>query len=376
MQTTKRALVIGSGLTGSTAAWKLASEGWNVRIHESELFVGGHVRTNEFNGLLYEQNAIHVFHTEIEKVFNFLKSFTELIDYKHIILTEVEGKTLTWPLQLDELKNLSMWPIIEAEISQLPTVPDNSNFETYSISIMGSTLYKLFIEPYTRKQWGSDPKLLSASFAPKRIGLRFDNSQPIFKDSWQGWPAGGWTKLIEKILSENPIEIVLGRFEKAKNIDWGKYDAVIVTAPLDDFLELEQLPWRGVRVEHHIYPQQIDCFLPAGQVNHPGLDANFTRRTETKWMSGQRNTRIGTVVTYEFPSSNQKHYPIDDANGKNRKYASYLKSKLKEAHPNAFTAGRLANYIYINTDQAIMQGLNAAESAIQARKVGLNKIDD
>lgn len=362
----KSALVVGSGLTGSTAAWKLASEGWKVRVHESELFVGGHVRTNEFNGLLYEQNAIHVFHTEIEKVFNFISSFTDLIDYKHVILTEVEGKALTWPLQLDELQSLEMWPTIEEEISRLPSEPDDLNFESYAISIMGSTLYKLFVEPYTIKQWARDPKLLSASFAPKRIGLRSDGNKPIFEDKWQGWPKGGWSKLIENILSENPIEIILGRSEKEKNIDWKSYDAVIVTAPLDDFLGEEPLPWRGVRVEHHIYPEQIECFLPAGQVNHPGLDAKYTRRTETKWMSGQRFTHKGSIVTHEFPSSNQKHYPIDDAKGENRKYSNYLKSKLRSEHSNAIVAGRLANYIYINTDQAIMQGLNAAESAIRA----------
>jgi UDP-galactopyranose mutase len=365
MQTVKRALVIGSGLTGSTAAWKLASEGWEVRIHEAELVVGGHVRTSEFNGLLYEQNAIHVFHTENEKVFNFLRSFVDLIDYKHIVLTEIDGKTLTWPLQLNELKSLSMWRDIEDEITQLPPEPDMTNFETYAISIMGGTLYKLFVEPYTVKQWGRDPKLLSASFAPKRIGLRTESNKPIFMDRWQGWPNGGWTNLIDKILSENPIEIVLGRSERATNIDWEKFDAVIVTAPLDDFLELEQLPWRGVRVEHHIYPKQDGCRLESGQVNHPGLDAKYTRRTETKWMSGQRHTHTGTIVTYEFPSSNQKHYPIDDAEGVNRKYANFLKSKLKLQYPNAITAGRLANYVYINTDQAIMQGLNAAESAIK-----------
>lgn len=37
----KKALVIGSGLAGSSAAWKLASEGWRVQIHEADLQVGG-----------------------------------------------------------------------------------------------------------------------------------------------------------------------------------------------------------------------------------------------------------------------------------------------------------------------------------------------
>jgi UDP-galactopyranose mutase len=359
----KKALVIGSGLAGSSAAWKLASEGWRVEIHEADLQVGGHVRTSEFNGLLYEQNGIHVFHTNIEEVYEFLIRFVSLIDYKHIIITEVEETAVTWPLQLEELAQLSAWKVIEGEIANLPADPDFNNFETYAVSIMGSTLYQLFIYPYTKKHWGVEPRLLSSSFAPKRIDLRSDGVKPIFKDKWQGWPNGGWTRVIEAMLTEFPIKLVLGRKESSASVAWEDYDAVIVTAPLDEFLGLKQLPWRGVKVEHHFLPQ-TNLFLQAGQVNHPGLDEPYTRRTETKWMSGQSDVP-GTMVTYEFPTDQLKHYPIDDADGNNRTYANQLKLKLKSMHPNAIVAGRLANYVYINTDQAMMQGLNAADQAIK-----------
>ena len=359
----KKALIIGSGLAGSSAAWKLASEGWRVEVHEASLDVGGHVRTSNFNGLLYEQNGIHVFHTNIEQVFSFLSQFVKLIDYKHIVLTEVEGTAITWPLQLDELKGLSAWTTIEKELVHIPNQPDFSNFETYAISIMGPTLYELFIYPYTKKHWGVEPRLLSSSFAPKRIDLRNDGNRALFKDLWQGWPDGGWTRVIEKMLTQFPIPLILGRKDSSQTLDWDKYDAVIVTAPLDEFLGAEPLPWRGVRVEHHFIPG-IDFSLQAGQVNHPGLDKSFTRRTETKWMSGQ--TKIsGTMVTYEFPNDELKHYPIDDVDGRNRTQANKLKSILRERYPNAVVAGRLANYVYINTDQAIMQGINAADQAMK-----------
>ena len=359
----KRALVIGSGLTGSTAAWKLASQGWQVRVHEASPFVGGHVRTCEFNGIQYEQNGIHVFHTNIREIYELITRFVELIDYKHLIMTEIENLLLTWPLQLEEVKRLDLWNEIERELQNLPTDPDATNFETYAISIMGATLYGLFIQPYTLKQWGVDPRRLSSSFAPKRIGLRDDGDKPIFRDQWQGWPKGGWNKVIEGLLTEYPIEILLGRTELESTVDWNSYDAVIVTAPLDDFLKVAQLPWRGVRVEHQILPDMQGMYLSAGQINHPGLDQKYTRRTETKWMSGQGD-RLGTVVTHEYPTSELKHYPVDDSSGENRRYANSLKEELIKMHPNALVAGRLANYVYINTDQAMMQGLHVAEKAM------------
>ena len=360
-----KALIIGSGLTGSTAAYVLSSNGWDVTVHESSYVVGGHVRTAEFNGILYEQNAVHISHTDNDKVIELLQKLSKWVDYKHILKTQVPPGLMSFPPQIDELKSLSEWPQIEEELSKLPENPDTTNFETYAISIMGKTLYEWFILPYTQKQWGTDPKNLSSSFAPKRIDFRTDGYLPLFRDKWQAFPDGGWTQLIETMLSSYPIKIWLGKKETEKTVEWDKYDAVIVTAPLDDFLEMEQLPWRGVRVEHEYIPDIEGCFLPAATVNHPGLDKEYTRRTETKWMSGQNGKVKGTFVTHEYPGSNDKHYPIDDVNNENRKKANKLKSILIEKHPNAITAGRLANYVYINTDQAIMQGMNAAEKAIK-----------
>jgi UDP-galactopyranose mutase len=165
------------------------------------------------------------------------------------------------------------------------------------------------------------------------------------------------------MLTEFPIHLILGRKDTVQTVEWDEYDAVIVTAPLDEFMGEESLPWRGVQVEHHYLPE-INYYLAAGQVNHPGLDKSYTRRTETKWMSGQTKTS-GTMVTYEFPNDLLKHYPVDDSAGKNRLRANKLKSMLRDRFPNAVIAGRLANYVYINTDQAIMQGLNAADQAIK-----------
>jgi diacylglycerol kinase family enzyme len=44
---------------------------------------------------------------------------------------------------------------------------------------MGRTLYGLFIEGYTRKQWGCEPSELSSAIAPKRVELRADGSRPV-----------------------------------------------------------------------------------------------------------------------------------------------------------------------------------------------------
>lgn len=361
----KKALVIGSGLTGSTCAFILAKNGWNVTVCEKEYRVGGHVKTASIGGVMYEEYAIHVNHTDNDEVIELIQEVAEWHDYIHIVKTFVDGKLMSWPPQISELKNTRFWNDIELELNNLPKEIDKTNFETYAISIMGNTLYQLFIYPYTKKQWGTDPKNLSSSFAPKRIDLRYDDDTRMFKDKWQAFPSNGWSSVIDSMLTKYSINIWMGKEMNEKNIEWDNFDAVVVTAPLDEFLNEDSLQWRGVRVEHQYIPNKDGLMLPAAQVNYPGLEFDYTRKTETKWKSGQNNKVTGTVVTYEYPNAPFKHYPVDDSEGNNKKRSQYLKTKLLEMHSNAIIAGRLANYVYINTDQAVMQGINAAKSAMK-----------
>lgn len=359
------ALVIGSGLAGSSAAYTLAKNGWDVVVFEKEYRVGGHVKTATLGGVMYEEYAIHVNHTDNDSVIELLQEVADWHEYIHIVKTNIDGIIMSWPPQVEELKLTKYWEEIEKELELLPNTPDNSNFESYAISIMGETLYKLFIRDYTVKQWGTDPKNLSASFAPKRIDLRYDGDTRLFKDKWQAFPTNGWTSVIDGLLTKYPISIVMGKDAKESDIQWENFDAVIVTAPLDEFMGKSGLPWRGVRVEHEFIPEINSTKLPAAQVNYPDSLHQYTRMTETKWKSGQNGKVLGTVVTREYPGANFRHYPVDDALGENREYANKLKNELIERHPNALIAGRLANYVYINTDQAVLQGINIARKAMK-----------
>lgn len=361
-----KALVVGSGLAGATAAYCLAKNGWNVTVYEKDYRVGGHVKTATLGGIMYEEYAIHINHTDNSEVIELIKEVSEWQDYRHIVKTVVDGVTLSWPPQISEISKLPYWPIIQEELKSLPEKPDESNFETYAISIMGKTLYDKFIYGYTKKHWGVEPKTLSSSFAPKRIDLRDNDNFYLFNDSWQAFPSKGWSYVIDKMLTKYQISIWLGKKVNHADIDWKNFDAVIVTSPLDEFLQEEELPWRGVRVEHEYIPGISGVHLAAAQVNYPNIDIPYNRKTETKWYSNDKV--CGTIVTYEYPGAKFKHYPIDDASGLNRQRANSLKTTLKEKYPNAIVAGRLANYVYINTDQAILQGINAAKKAVKLVK--------
>ena len=372
MNKVKRILVVGAGLTGLTTCWKLSQFGkCKIDLIESDYEIGGSLRSGEIGyGLMYEKFGAHISHTNNELAIKFLKTHSNWIDYKHIVKSQTDEGLLSWPPQISELKQLSVWSRIERELKSQPAIPTGSNFEEYCVNLMGKTIYELFIEGYTRKQWGQEAKYLSTEFAPKRIDLRSDNYTQLFRDKFQGWPKDGWEALINSILNESTAinEVKMGSKCYEKSVEWLKYDAVLVTAPLDEFLELEPLPWRGIRLEHVYYPKQRGFKQESGVINFPKVEVPWTRTIEAKWMSDQSNL-LGTVISYEYPGASSKHYPVNDAKGENKKKAQAYRKILKSRHPNSYLAGRLANYVYIDTDQAIIQGFNAGTKI--AKELGL-----
>ena len=58
------------------------------------------------------------------------------------------------------MEKLSEWKKIKNELDNLPKNIDQSNFETYAISIMGLTLYELFYLWIHKNQWVIEPNQL------------------------------------------------------------------------------------------------------------------------------------------------------------------------------------------------------------------------
>jgi UDP-galactopyranose mutase len=233
---------------------------------------------------------------------------------------------------------------------------------------MGETLYELFIAGYTEKQWGRDPAELSTEFAPKRVELRTDGYRGLFRDPYQGWPRRGYTALVEALVSDVPV--VLCEAVTAANI--GAFVPpgvpVVLTCPLDDFYEGTEgeLEWRGVRLVPQWIPDEA-LVLDAMVVNEPDRNVPYTRAVETKHVFPELAERAGTVVCHEYPGAPVKHYPVYDAEGRNRAVQARYESRLRRETRNLYVpAGRLARYSYINMDEAMRQGLDAAKEVARS----------
>lgn len=371
-------LVVGAGWSGAVVARALHDDGIPVHVVERAEVVGGHSRCEVLNGVVYEPNGAHIFHTSNERVAAFVQRFGMARPYEHRVLTEVflrddddEPRLLSWPPQVDELRALPDWPIIERELAELPAEPAGDDFETWVVSLMGRHLYQLFIEGYTRKQWGCDPSELSSRFAPKRVDLRRDGHTRLFRDTWEFFPAAGVTDIIEEVL--RPIPVTCGVDVSVDDVRdvVGRPAAVVVTAPLDDFLGRHgELAWRGIRMVSRYTPTDSPSgtITPAYVVNRPSLRVPYTRTVETKHASGQHIH--GTVVSEEHPGAPARHYPVSTVDGRHEAHNLRLQEEVRarlEGLPVHF-CGRLSTYTYIDQDQAIDRALSCAHAV--AKEMG------
>jgi len=364
--------VVGAGWTGSVAGRLLAEAGFSVEVLEKTGVVGGHSRAETMNGVVYEPNGAHIFHTSNAAVNSFVNAHGLTRPYDHKVLTEVylspddddhESRLLSWPPQVSELRELPIWPSVERELASLPPQPAGDNFEDYVVSMMGRTLYDLFIKDYTVKQWGRPATELSTRFAPKRVELRHDGHRGLFRDRWQYFPPNGVNEVIESVLSAVAVtlhsEITVDDADDLAQ----SYDAVIITAALDDFARRPgELEWRGVEMVSRYRPTDDlrGVLTPAYVTNRPSARVPHTRTVETKHATGQQIG--GTVVSKEMPGVPRRHYPVLTADGANERRNAELADEIAACFDiPVYFAGRLATYRYINQDEAIADAMAVAE---------------
>jgi UDP-galactopyranose mutase len=377
MNSRRRVLIVGAGLTGCTLAYALAREGVECVLLEREPVPGGLIRSELMNGVLYEPHGSHIFHTEDREVWQLANAMTPFRSYRHRVDIVVEGKLLNWPPLLSDVERLADGARIKRELlerRERPLDPErraqSANFEEWCLELMGPDLYELFIRPYTEKQWGRPASELPATFAPRRVSVRWDDDPYLFPDPYQGWPGGprGYTDLIDGLLDDERIELRAGQDVGLASLEHylGAIDpdAIVLTCPLDVFAgaPFGELEWRGILVRS-VYVPHLERAQGAMVVNYPGHEYPFIRVHETKHASGQQCE--GTVLGFEFTGAPTRYYPIESE--RNRALnASYQQHLLDSLAPRAvYFAGRLANYVYIDMDDCMRQALDGAADVMR-----------
>ncbi len=350
-------LIVGAGFAGSVMAERLASvRGERVLVVDRRSHIGGNAfDTLNEDGLLIHRYGPHIFHTNADKVVDYLSNFTAWRPYEHRVLAAVDGQLLPVPINLDTVNRLYGLSLSSDELAdwlaaRAEPVAEIRTSEDVVVSTVGRELYEKFFQGYTRKQWGLDPSELDKSVTA-RVPTRTSRDDRYFSDTFQAMPAEGYTRMFERMLDHPNITVMLGT-DYVDIQDQIEVKRKVFTGPIDEYFghRFGRLPYRSLNFEHRTLPQEE--FQAVAVVNYPQTE-DYTRVTEYKHLTGQVHAK--TALTYEYPSAEgDPYYPIPRPENQAlfKRYEA-----LARATPDVWFVGRLATYRYYNMDQIVAQSL-------------------
>lgn len=374
-------IVAGAGLWGCTVARVLAEAGRKVLVLEKRDVVGGNVRcaTDPETGIEVHTYGSHIFHTHLDDVWNFVRRFVAFNGYQHKVLARYNGKTYFLPLGLtlvNQFYGLDLTPaelpaFIRAEAAKAPATDGAANFETQAISFVGKPLYDAFIREYTRKQWGTDPKNLSADII-RRLPVRASYDVNYFPDYRQGIPLSGYNSLFDRLLDHPNVSVRCRtgfHFGTVAELGLPAATPVFYSGPVDALFDYRfgALPWRSLRFETERVA--VPDFQGTSVVNYTGAEVPYTRIHEFKHYHPEDRAVMeapSTIVCREYPKTwqpgDEPYYPVDTAASREL-LARYRAEAAKT--PNLIVGGRLGGYRYYDMDRSIGNALETAAAFLE-----------
>jgi UDP-galactopyranose mutase len=362
-------LIVGAGLSGAVIAERLANLcNKTVLIIDKRDHIGGNCYDYEIDNIMINKYGAHIFHTNNERVWDYVNQFSEWVRWDHKVLSYVDDKYVPIPVNINSV-NALCGENIKNELEMDEWLRKNqvkfdsiTNSSEMAKSRVGLVLYKKMFKPYTIKQWNKTPKELDKSVL-SRIPIRNNFDDRYFSDKYQALPKNGYTEFIKNILSHKNIEIRLNTdyFNliniENKNITWKN---TIYTGPIDAYFgnpKTEKLEYRSIDFIIEKY-ENMNYYQPVSVVNYPNSDVPFTRIVEYKHFSNQKSNLSNTIIVKEITTDNgEPYYPVlTDRNLK--LFDEYRKqAELERQNTNVHFIGRLANYKYFNMDEAINNAL-------------------
>ena len=388
------AIVVGSGFAGAVVARELAERaGKRVVVIEKREHIGGNMY-DEYDeaGLLVHRYGPHIFHTNDQRAFEYIRRFTDWRDYEHEVLADWYGTYMPVPFNKNSMEiafgNEKAARLTEKLIETFGderkvTINELRAQDDAELSEIADFIYKNVFLYYTQKQWGLTPEEVDPSVTA-RVPVFVSRDNRYFQDAFQGMPAHGYTPLFERMLDHDLIDICLEtEAESVFDLEFESNDEnapltaicikdveftgpIIYTGPLDELFlsRFGRLPYRSLDFVYETHDQEH--VLPCGTVNFT-VTEDYTRITEFKYLTGQDHPKTTIMKEYSHPYDDPKqqipYYAIINEDN-NAHYERYL--KLTSALGNFHPLGRLAEYRYYNMDVIIGRALNLADELVGA----------
>lgn len=362
--------IVGAGFSGAVLAKELAEKGHQITVFESRAHLGGNCYTKRDaeTGVMIHQYGPHIFHTDNEKVWNYINQYAEFIPYVNRVKATYNGEVFSLPINLHTINQFFRKSLTPKEAEQfIADLADTSieipeSFEEQALKFIGRDLYEAFFKGYTEKQWGLDPKELPASIL-KRLPVRFNYNDNYFNHQFQGIPKEGYTPIFEKLLNHKLIDIKLQTaFDQSQK---ATYDHVFYTGPIDAWFGFSEgrLGYRTLDFESEIHHGD---YQGCAVMNYSNTSIPFTRITEHKYFAPWES-HASTIIFKEYSriceENDIPYYPIRLLKEKKMLH-QYI--ELAKNEKMVSFLGRLGTYRYLDMDVTIAEALNAVDVILKS----------
>ena len=188
----KKIVIIGGGITGLSAAWKLSEKGYVVNVIEMDKVIGGLAKSIKIENYFFDIGP-HSFFSEDKEVFakvmDLFKGEQGEIPYsKRSVKMMFRGKYVDYPLSAKSVLFQMGLPTaimcslsfaksyISTSLSSLlvkKTQNNNLTVKQWAINNFGKYLYLNFFKPYTEQFWKIKTSELSHRVIPSSTKLDF-----------------------------------------------------------------------------------------------------------------------------------------------------------------------------------------------------------
>ncbi len=364
----KKNLVVGAGFSGAVIA-RLIADNLNeevIVIDKKEHIAGNCYDYRDENGIMIHKYGSHIFHTSSEKVWQFLKPFTDFNQYMHKVVAVIDGIETTIPFNFNTLydvfpssfaERLEKKLLEKFEYNKKVPILEFQKQDDDDLKFLANYVYEKVFLHYTTKQWGVAPTDVDGAVTA-RVPVYISKDDRYFQDKYQGIPLDGYTKVVKNILDHKNIKVRLNtEYKDIKE----NYDRIFYTGAIDEFFEYEygELPYRSVNFKFEEYDKEF--YQNNSVVNYP-CNYDFTRIHEYKHYLNDKSEK--TVIAKEYSEffelgKNERYYPIPKEEN-SILYNKYLE-KAKELK-NIYFLGRLGDYKYYDMDKAILRAIELFES--------------
>jgi len=340
-----KAVILGAGPCGLTAAWELSRNGVNVTIVEKNAVVGGLCRTTRRDGYSFDLGG----HRFISGDQNLVDDINALMggrlllrDRKSVI--RFRNREYEYPVNLTNILSQST-PLmslnftlgyVAATMGLARSSAPEGSFELWIDQRFGRPLNEFFFKPYTEKLWGIPTSQLSSEWASQRISLldakdavlksmRLSRKTPRTYARKYYYPPGGIGEIFD-VMAEEIIkhggEIITGASPTKLEVDSGRVRHVVIknrdgeprpitgdyylsTIPLDELTALIEpisspLPYRALRFLN-ITLKGLENLSDNTWIYTPEKDIIMTRVQEPKRRSPHNAPPDETSVMLEIP---------------------------------------------------------------------------